>query len=534
MTHQSEARERSCSVADLRQMWEAASINFGPLLRDMAAARTASGDVPKKAARAIWFKARGPFAAAALALDTVGWSFNGPFELRDERGATYLLTMSSPAMIRDLMKDAFRRTVERRIAARWARADARFAGRRACLDLAISGSRPGKRFTPMQTGAFKAAVCGALMTGDRARRLGYATDGLCPLCRLAPDTLRHRVYGCSVAEPTVRAAVPRWFWEESQRAPADDMFWLTAAFPHPADIVPPPCRERFVQVQVFPEAEAACPSAVAYASERGFANAEEREARTANQKLELGGLLYVDGSCTPSPIRDMARAACSLIEVSEEGDKIRTIEATVPWNLPQTAQCAENLAMAMGFDHVRRRAVFTGDCLNVIHAMNGTSRRALTPTSKYAGLVPSTHKHPERRRLVESVRRTKAHRTAIHNETTSEARDILANGHADQLAKDAVKLHPPMGPDVEAMISYYTRRAPHVITAIVAALECFPLLQRSPAPASTCRRFPGQRTTSTLVAVPRRDVAMRHLPRLDQHAQPTRVPPSPTVPRPLC
>ena len=70
---------------------------------------------------------------------------------------------------------------ERVLAAKWAPADQQYAGRRACLDLAIRYSRVSKTLSPKQAGAFKAAACGALMTADRAQRLGYLTDGMCTL-----------------------------------------------------------------------------------------------------------------------------------------------------------------------------------------------------------------------------------------------------------------------------------------------------------------------------------------------------------------
>jgi ribonuclease HI len=184
--------------------------------------------------------------------------------------------------------------------------------------------------------------------------------------------------------------------------------------------------------------------------------------------------VYFDGSCKPSPIRDLARAACAIIEVNRSGVPVRTIEATVPWDLPQTAQCAEHLAMAMGYHHVARQAAFVGDCLNVVRAMDGKSRKALAPTSRYAGLVLATHSHPEKRRLVTEVRWTKAHRTATGHEDAQESLDIRANALADNLAKSAVELHAPLGPLVDSLVQFYVKRAPLVVKAVAAALECFP------------------------------------------------------------
>ncbi len=487
VTNQEDARSRGASLADIRRMWSAADAYIAPILRDLAAHRAREGSISIRTSREAWGRIRGPIGAAALSLERIGWTFVDPFTVRDERGATFQLTTNAPALIRDHLRHAVRRADERALAAKWAPTDEQFAGRRACLDLAILHSRAGKRLTPKQAGAFKAAACGALMTAERAQRLGYLTDGLCPLCKRARDTVPHRVYGCEHTEATVRAAVPDWFWKEAQRNAAADSFWTTAVFPHPADLAPSPTKERYVQVEVFPEKERASADALAVARRNGLDDLAGVDDRTADLKAQLGGNVYFDGSCTTSPIRDLTRAACSIVEVDEAGDPIRTVEATVPWDLPQTAQCAEHLAMAMGYHYVARQACFVGDCLNVVRAMDGKSRTALAATSRYAGLVLATHSNPARRRLVGEVRWTRAHRTATGHEDAREALDIRANALADDLAKAAVKLHAPLGPHVDSLVAFYTRRAPHVVKAVAVALECFPPaprdLPRVPPPA---------------------------------------------------
>ncbi len=488
VTASEEARRRGTSLVDLRQMWVGADAYIGPVVNALRKTREEEGKVSLKRAREAWGRVKGPIGAAALSLERIGWSFTGPFEIADERGATFALTATSPALLRDILKQAVRRADERTLAAQWAKRDPQYRGRRACLDLAIKYSRPGASCSPKQCGAFKSVVCGALMTADRAQRLGYDVDGQCPLCKAARDTPRHRVYGCSATEAVVRAAVPAWFWQEAQRAAPTDSFWTTAAFPHPADVAPPPTPQRYVQVEVFPEAERASEPAMAAARLNGHVEAGHADPRTPDQKAQLGGRVYFDGSCRPSPIRDLARAACSIVEVNDGGDPIRTIEATVPWDLPQSAQCAENLAIAMGFGYVRREAEFVGDCLNVVRTMGDGSGRALKPSNRYAGLVLATHSDPARRRLVRQVRWTKAHRAATGREGEEEARDIKANALADALAKSAVSLHPPLGQHVEAMVEYYIKRAPLVVRAVAAAMDLFPpapkALPRIPRPAS--------------------------------------------------
>ncbi len=368
--------------------------------------------------------------------------------------------------------------MERKVAARIARLEPEFRGRRACLDLAIAAVRPSRGVTAAQAGAFRAAACGALMTMDRARKLGYDVDGLCPLCRAARDTLFHRVYRCSATEAAVRAAVPAWFWAESQRAVGSKVFMTTALIPHPADVAPPPRSDLFMQVEVNADRERADPEALAAARADGLGEHGD-DGRGVHQRAKLGGLVYFDGSCLPSPIRDMARAACSIVEVTRDGEIIRTLAAVVPWHLPQTGQCAERLAMSLGYRYVCRAAQFIGDCIGVVRAMGGKARRAIVQGAKYAGLVLDTHRAPERRQLVHTVRWTKAHRAETGQEEEGERRDIRGNALADELAKAAVKLHPPAGVDVEAAMNFAIKRAPLVAKAVIAALQLFPPAPRN-------------------------------------------------------
>ncbi len=213
--------------------------------------------------------------------------------------------------------------MEKQPGASWAASDERFAGRRVCTDLAMAAARPGRKYTPLRAARFRSVACGALMTRQRARDLGYDTDGLCPLCAAAPDTEGHRVYGCAVTEPAVRAAVPGWFWREAQRAAANGMFWTTACFPHPADRLPPPRDDARCEVERIRPRE------------------DDREL------TDIGGNVYVDGSSTAHAIKDLARAGCAVVETDEAGDPIKVLRMPIPRHMPQTSQASEYWGMGL-------------------------------------------------------------------------------------------------------------------------------------------------------------------------------------------
>ncbi len=128
------------------------------------------------------------------------------------------------------------------------------------------------------------------MTHERARRLGYDVDGFCTQCGSAPDTPFHRVYGCAHSENAVRTAVPDWFWQEAQRAAAGDkVFWTSAIFPHPADVIPAPREDLHMAVDVVHEREVADDVARAAATADGLDIAKREDGRSPHQRAHLGG-----------------------------------------------------------------------------------------------------------------------------------------------------------------------------------------------------------------------------------------------------
>ncbi len=202
----------------------------------------------------------------------------------------------------------------------------------------------------------------------------------------------------------------------------------------------------------------------------------------------LGGRIYVDGSCVPSVIRGLARAACAVVELGAAGLPRRIATAHVPRHLPQTPQAAEYLGLAIGIGVVKRAASIIGDCLNVIRDANRPLSQCLSARRMYGGLVVAFTRDPGCRKLVKDIRWTKAHREEGNAADASDAMDIRGNFLADEAAKAAIADHAPLGPEAAAAVSYYTRRAPLVVKAVTAALELFPRapgnMKRLPRPTS--------------------------------------------------
>ncbi len=341
-------------------------------------------DVPIAFTRKLWRKVRGPLGATALTAARIGWSFINPFTIRDHEGAEMLFTNSTPAMVAKRAGEALCEIVERRIAHRWAPDEAVYEGRRACLDLVASAVKNNKRMTAYQKGVMRSATCGAIMTGAKAVRMGYKTDGMCPLCGLALDTLAHRTYHCPATMHAVEAVVPNWFLQEARRCASTCRFYTTGICPNPGDLAQRPPVGLDVKVK----------------------NLVPQPKGNEDDLIALSGRAYIDGSSTTPTIRSMARAACAIVSTAEDGTPLKVLQAAVPRHLPQTAQAAEFLALGLVFRALRGRTEVTGDCLNVVRAANGYCREPFAPSKMYAGILLDTHADPDRRRMAGEVRWT--------------------------------------------------------------------------------------------------------------------------------
>ncbi len=466
-TNRDDAASRGASLADIRRMWEAAQVKFAPLAQTILDARGSDGTVPAKISRRVWGEVAGPMAAAAVTLARLGWQFINAFEIKDTSGVVHTLTTASPCLVKDLLRGAMREAFERKIGGNMAKSHPSFQNRRACVDLAMRFAKPGRRCTRQEAACFRSVACGAVWTAAVAKERGYITDGLCPLCRTAPDTVRHRTYFCPCTADAVAAAVPKWFLEEAARGGAHTPFWTSAIIPHPADATPPPRHDTYCEVE-------------RHTSSRGGGTAD-------SDLTHLAGRIYVDGSCFPSWIRGLARAACAVVMTSDAGEPLKTLQIPVPRHLPQTSQAAEYLGMAVAYKYATGASELIGDCVNVVRAFTGPARKALAPTRKYAGIVLSAMADPAKRRCV-SVRWTKAHRAADGDEAPSEAADIRGNAAADEAAKLAAALHPRPDATVMADVDFYSKRAPLVVKAVSTAMACFPKaptgMARAPKPAT--------------------------------------------------
>ncbi len=186
------------------------------------------------------------------------------------------------------------------------------------------------------------------------------------------------------------------------------------------------------------------------------------------------GSLFIDGSCTVSPIRGLARAGSCVTEIDRQGNVLRELRVPVPQSIRQTAQAAEHVGYFAAVTQLLRRTDFYVDCKGVQVAATGNQGRATGARMKNGGIILAAHAIPERRNLVGAVHWVKAHRSAEQEEDAEEKWRILGNAAADAGAEKAVQLHPQPAPEHAASLAFYTRRFELVAKAVGAALELFP------------------------------------------------------------
>ncbi len=470
VTAREAAAARGSGLPDINRWWTAAAALYADAVKAYGA-RDGEGDAAppdKRLVTRAWRSVRGPVGSAVLSLARIGWRFVSAFLLRDDRGVEVTLTHTTPSLLKDLLVAGVRRHMERQAARRWAQKCPAYEGRRLCLDLAVAALRPRASIPPLGRGAYRASVCGAIMTRSRAAEGGYEVDPDCAQCGEARDTVHHRIYGCRHSAKALEDAVPKWFIQEAKRADASDPFWVTGAFPHPADLAPLP--EPTVRI-IW-----------------DYGPGDEGRPRDGGQR-RFGGNVFFDGSCKPCAIRDLSRAGGATVMTDDEGRPLRRAMAAVPAHLPQTAQAAENIALAVTVRALEEQAVVKGDCRAVVNSANAPCQLMVAARRKYGGLVMDTLRDPDKRRWAGVVEWVPAHRKLTGAEDAATRRDICGNDAADAAAKEARESQPGLGQEVEARAEYYLKRAPLVAKAAAATLPLFPPapgdMQRRPKPSNT-------------------------------------------------
>ena len=233
-----------------------------------------------------WRSVKGPVGATCLSLDRINWTWPSPFQFFDDNNTEIVLTTTSPAWLKSMLKAAVRRTNQRQAAAKLADSS-HFTGTRASLEIArrVADSKGGRLSRK------ESSSVNAIWTKCRLKGAGYELEStLCDMCGQERDTLWHRIWFCR--NPQVLAARNRFvnpaLQAEATRVNAD-LLWVTRAIiDDPSDHLPPPNATNLAVNEEILDVDA----------------------------WNLGTdqlCAYSDGSCTQELSREMKRASWGLI-----------------------------------------------------------------------------------------------------------------------------------------------------------------------------------------------------------------------------
>ncbi len=453
-----------------RQVWQAVTrrpedLNGGMSLAEIAKTwRGAQNSdiIDADTGRRHWQRTRGPISSMMLSLHRIGWTMTSPFIMQDHKKQDIVLTKVSPALLMTMLKAAVLAALERAEGRSIAKHDPAFIDRRLGVEHVAQQLRTDRKMTPADVAAYKAVACGAVMTYSRAADLGYAVDDICPLCGMAGDTLRHRIWRCTHPD-AVRARcqhAPEWLQREQERRPLSDSLWTTGWIPHPADVWPQPSDT---------------PTAHIFRGE----SVEGDDPPPEGAPRGLCGHLYGDGSCTTHVFAELRRAGSSVVQRDPGAAVVQRVRCPVAAPLPQTPQAAEYMVVALAQQLAQRnkRIDLAVDCLNVVRDMNAPYAVAASARRMQAGISRVALADKEFTGNVH-VRKVKAHVKPENASTQADKEDAIGNNWADEEAKAAVLLHPQPPPAAVASLEAELRRSRLIVRTIAKVSQAFPSMPK--------------------------------------------------------
>ncbi len=412
-----------------------------------------------------WCNARGPITSMHLTLHRIGWKATSPFVLRDDFGDDVVLTKTSPQLLAQMLKAAALRSLQREVGTSIARSQVSFSGKRVATEHIAAQLKSDRKLNALDRASVMAVICNAVMTHDKAAKMGYMVTNLCPLCRQHTDTIFNRIWKCQHRDAVAARdlSAPAWLQREVERTEgaADDIFWTTGFFAHPGDEWPRPRS-----------------TAEAEYEWRGDEPRQPAD-RHDDGRPAVSGSTYIDGSCTTGVFPELRRAAASLVQWSREKPSGWTIRTPVPAPLPQTPQSAEHVALAVTrqFADTRLSINVASDCSNVVKDAGPITKAATSARKTYAAMNKE-NLADHAWRAAATVRKVPAHVNPAAAPEGQARDDAEGNQMADEAAKEAVLLHPQPLPTQVTALDAAMKRARLVIRTVARVTQAFPPMPR--------------------------------------------------------
>ena len=154
----------------------------------------------------------------------------------------------------------------------------------------------------------------------------------------------------------------------------------------------------------------------------------------------VGGLVFVVGSCDRPPVKELCRAAWSVVFCDEAASPVATATGPVWQGLPQTPQVAEHVALGVCVQLAQKPTEVWSDCDNVVKTgmwetlapqHRATAKRTYEGVVRHQACVAS-------RRLISSLQWVASHQT-LDTEDPHEKRNRDGNDQADRACKERAK-----------------------------------------------------------------------------------------------
>ena len=415
----------------------------------------------------------GPISALHRALDACGWTFQSPFQWLDRRGNVVHLPTQCPARVVSLFKNDYASQV---LSRGISRASAGLS--QSTIDTFAS---QGAMFVPLvrlynkldrfRAGVLMRIVTNGIWTNSDFFNVGYDINPACPACGSAHDSVFHRCFSCPAVESRAKSAIGDSVFDSIIQEGQQSLSGSRAIF--------------------------ACPS---LSSSPSKATLFECIGMTEGQLLSPDdGFVYGDGSCYNSNIKGLSRAGWAFVQVDSEGNLLRAIYGCIPSALPQTSLCAEHFAFWAAFENASR-CVYVGDCQHVLSAFASGFASVLASKSPHADFCKSAISRVDRVNRFGAVKKIKAHKSLDQTVEAGESVvDFHGNQHADRLAKEGARMHPPSDSDVvsfKALSKTVTEVALHMVDCLSGLradrVSRFGRLQRLPSGFSCATRSEGK------------------------------------------
>ena len=458
------------------EVWRAATNATCPHLT-LSELRAAWADTSEKEPHS-WRKVDGPLGACRLSLDRIRWTVESPFLFVNDLGQKVPLTESSPKLVRRLLEESLKRSHERTLADHLGmRTEEGGRGALRAYVGAVQTAIKSKDFDALGKALVCSAACDGIWTRCRAADAGYLVDTTCELCGLDVDTVMHRLLECQAPEVVAarKEACPQWFLDRAGDGSSDPIKFTRGIIKHPADGLPLPTGD-----------DGGC---VFLGSDGSLIYQGD---------LNLGGFLFVDGSCTSHAIPELRRASWAIVELDRHGNTVAAVRGPVWAPLPQTPQSAEYCAMAAVPQLITRKAQVFGDCMGVVKVANLPRRSQLSHKLLYAGAFRACGSLPGAS-LVDDVSWVKAH--VLDKMSQAEIQDMdpmdfwkaQGNSGADTHAKMALDCHQSYPDGAMEEVASSLKELKIIFRLMASVLRLWPKLPRGMGRVPTGARIPRAR-----------------------------------------